>query len=157
MEHKIVELKESNEQEDLSIKLVVVGDSGVGKSNILTRYVQDVFNMDSKATVGVELMSKTYRINDNVVKVHLWDTAGQERYKSITSAYYKGAKGAIIIYDITRPETFNNVDKWFDEVNEYGEKGVSLMMVGNKCDLVNLRSVQTKSAAAKAETLSNTK
>jgi small GTP-binding protein len=153
MENRIEEVKDCTEIEEYSIKIVVVGDSGVGKSNILTRYVQDEFNQDSKATVGVELSTKTYKINDKFVKVHLWDTAGQERYKSITSAYYKGAKGAMIVYDITRPETFNNVDKWFNEIREFGEKNVVLMMVGNKCDLTNLRAVETKTALEKAETL----
>jgi small GTP-binding protein len=89
MELKIQEV-EGSETEDYSIKIVVVGDSGVGKSNILNRYVHNEFNHDSKATVGVELNTKSYKINDKVVKVHLWDTAGQERYKSITAAYYKG-------------------------------------------------------------------
>jgi small GTP-binding protein len=153
MENKIVEVKDYSDIEDYSIKIVIVGDSGVGKSNILTRYVQDEFNQESKATVGVELSTKTYKINDKYVKVHLWDTAGQERYKSITAAYYKGAKGAMIVYDITKPESFNNVDKWFNEIREYGEKNVSLMCVGNKCDLKHLRSVETNRALEKAATL----
>jgi Ras-related protein Rab-11A len=157
MENRIEEVKDCLEIEEYSIKIVIVGDSGVGKSNILTRYVQDEFNQDSKATVGVELSTKTYKINDKFVKVHLWDTAGQERYKSITSAYYKGAKGAMIVYDITRPETFNNVDKWFNEIREFGEKNVVLMMVGNKSDLTHLRAVETKTALDKAEMLSNVK
>jgi small GTP-binding protein len=153
MESKITEVKDYAEIEDYSIKIVVVGDSGVGKSNILTRYVQNEFNQDSKATVGVELSTKTYKINDKYVKVHLWDTAGQERYKSITAAYYKGAKGAMIVYDMTKPESFNNVDKWFNEIREYGEKNVVLMLVGNKSDLKNLRAVDHENARDKAETL----
>jgi Ras-related protein Rab-11A len=153
MENKITEITNNNEQEDYSIKLVVVGDSGVGKSNILSRFVQNEFNQDSKATVGVELSTKTFKVNDKVVKVHLWDTAGQERYKSITSAYYRGAKGAMIVYDITRPESFNNVDKWFNEIREYGDKNVVIMMAGNKSDLSNLRSVDIKKAEDKSKTL----
>jgi len=149
----IEELKNYNEVEDYSIKIVVVGDSGVGKSNILTRYAQDEFNQDSKATVGVELYTKTYKISDKVVKVHLWDTAGQERYKSVTAAYYRGAKGAMIVYDITRPESFNNVDKWFNEIREFGEKNVQLLLVGNKSDLKHLRAVDNPKALEKAETL----
>jgi small GTP-binding protein len=155
MEGKITEVRDYNEIEDYSIKIVVVGDSGVGKSNILTRYVQNEFNQDSKATVGVELSTKTYKINDKYVKVHLWDTAGQERYKSITAAYYKGAKGAMIVYDMTRPETFNNVDKWFNEIREYGEKNVQLILVGNKSDLKNLRAIENSSAREKGDTLGN--
>lgn len=147
----IVEVEDCHE--DYSIKIVIVGDSGVGKSNILSRYVQNEFNQDSKATVGVELSTKTYQIGDQIVKVHLWDTAGQERYKSITAAYYKGARGAMIVYDITRPETFENVDKWFNEIREFGEKTVSIIMVGNKSDLKHQRGVETEKALEKASTL----
>jgi small GTP-binding protein len=153
MDIKIEEVTSCDGLEDFAIKIVIVGDSGVGKSNILTRYATDEFCYDSKATVGVELYSKLFKINDKHVKIHLWDTAGQERYKSITAAYYKGSKGAVIVYDITRPETFNNIDKWFNEIREYGEKNVQLIMIGNKCDLNDLRSVEIEKAMAKAETL----
>jgi len=148
-----ITLTETNETEDYSIKIVVVGDSGVGKSNILTRFVQNEFNQESKATVGVELSMKTYRIENKIVKVHLWDTAGQERYKSITAAYYKGAKGAMIVYDITRRETFNSVGKWYEEVREYGDKNMSVMLVGNKSDLTLLRNVETQEVMDKAKLL----
>lgn len=153
MENKIEEVTSCEGLEDFAMKIVIVGDSGVGKSNILTRYAIDEFNYDSKATVGVELYSKLFKINDKHVKIHLWDTAGQERYKSITAAYYKGSKGAVIVYDITRPETFNNIDKWFNEIREYGEKNVQLIMVGNKSDLTDLRAVDTERATEKATTL----
>lgn len=153
MDNKIEEVTSCEGLEDFAIKIVIVGDSGVGKSNILTRYSVDEFCYDSKATVGVELYSKLFKINDKHVKIHMWDTAGQERYKSITAAYYKGSKGAVIVYDITRPETFNNIDKWFNEIREYGEKNVQLIMIGNKCDLNDLRSVESDKAKAKAETL----
>lgn len=150
MDYKIEEC-DGSEQEKYSIKIVVVGDSGVGKSNILNRYVHNEFNHDSKATVGVELSTKTYKINDAVIKVHLWDTAGQERYKSITAAYYKGAKGAMIIYDLTKTETFKSVDKWYKEIREYGDKTLIAMLVGNKSDLKHLRSVETSSGTEKAK------
>ena len=101
-EVKITETQD--EIEDYSIKVVIVGDSGVGKSNILSRYVHNEFSNDCRATVGVELSTKTFKINNKVVKIHLWDTAGQERYKSITGAYYKGAKGAMIVYDVTNKD-----------------------------------------------------
>jgi len=146
-------LVDSNETEDYSLKIVVVGDSGVGKSNILTRFVQNEFCQESKATVGVELSMKTYRIENKIVKVHLWDTAGQERYKSITAAYYKGAKGAMIVYDMTRRDTFNSVGKWYEEVREYGEKNMSVMLVGNKSDLTHLRNVETNELTDKAKLL----
>jgi small GTP-binding protein len=153
MEYNIEEC-DGSEQEKYSIKIVVVGDSGVGKSNILNRFVHNEFNHDSKATVGVELNTKTYRINDTVIKVHLWDTAGQERYKSITAAYYKGARGAMIIYDITKSETFKSVDKWYKEIKDYGDKTIIAMMVGNKTDLKHLRSVETDVGMEKAKSFS---
>jgi len=133
MEYKIEEC-DGSEQEKFSIKIVLVGDSGVGKSNILNRFVFNEFSHDSKSTVGVELNSKSFIINNTIIKVQLWDTAGQERYKSITSAYYKGARGALIIYDITKTESFKSV-------------------VGNKCDLKQLRSVETLTALEKGKTL----
>ena len=136
MEYKIEEC-DGSEQEKFSIKIVLVGDSGVGKSNILNRFVNNEFVHDSKSTVGVELNSKSFIINNTVIKVQLWDTAGQERYKSLTSAYYKGAKGALIIYDLTKSESFKSVDKWFREIKDYGEKNVVTLLVGNKCDLPN--------------------
>ena len=152
MEYKIEEC-EGREQENYSIKIVVVGDSGVGKSNVLNRFVHNEFNHDSKATVGVELNTKSYKINEKIIKVHLWDTAGQERYKSITAAYYKGARGAMIIYDITKIETFKSVDKWYKEIKEYGDKTLIPMMVGNKSDLKHLRTVETDQAMEKAKNL----
>jgi small GTP-binding protein len=152
MEYKIEEC-DGSEQEKFSIKIVLVGDSGVGKSNILNRFVFNEFSHDSKSTVGVELNSKSFIINNTIIKVQLWDTAGQERYKSITSAYYKGARGALIIYDITKTESFKSVDKWFREIKEYGEKNVVTLLVGNKCDLKQLRSVETLTALEKGKTL----
>jgi len=153
MEYKI-EDADGSDQEKYSLKIVVVGDSGVGKSNILNRFVHNEFNHDSKATVGVELNTKTYKINDTVIKVHLWDTAGQERYKSITAAYYKGARGAMIIYDITKAETFKSVDKWYKEIRDYGDKSLIAMIVGNKSDLKHLRSVETQTGMEKAKNFS---
>lgn len=152
MEYKIEEC-EGSEQEKYSIKIVVVGDSGVGKSNILNRFVHNEFNHDSKSTVGVELNTKTYKINDIVIKVQMWDTAGQERYKSITAAYYKGARGAMIIYDLTKSDTFKSVDKWYKEIKDFGDKNIVAMLVGNKSDLKHLRSVETSVGTEKAKTL----
>lgn len=142
-----------NENERFFFKVVVVGDTAVGKSNILTRYVQNEFNSDSKSTVGVELSTKLYKIKDQSIKVHLWDTAGQERYQSITAAYYKGAKGAIIVYDITRRSTFDNVNRWYNEIISLSDKNIVIVLAGNKADLEESREVQYSEALKKAEQL----
>ena len=122
-------------KEEYKFKVVIVGDSSVGKTNLVKRFMNNTFIKDSKATVGVEFMSKTFIVNKKIFKVELWDTAGQERYKAITAAYYKGAKGAMIVYDVTSKLTFDNVDKWCNELRIKGSNNINIIMVGNKIDL----------------------
>ena len=136
---------------DYIYKLVLIGDSYVGKTNILSRYISNEFNEDSKATVGVEFGSKIVKINDKKIKIQIWDTAGQERYKSITNAYYKGAKGAFVVYDITREITFKNTDTWIGELKTNGSEDVFIVLIGNKCDLESQREVSLEQATKKAE------
>ena len=134
-------------------EVVIVGDSGVGKSNLIKRFTTNEFNENSKATVGVEFLSKSYKINDKIFKIEMWDTAGQERYKSITAAYYKGAKGALIVYDTTSEKTFENVDKWLSEIKEQTNKDIKLIIVGNKIDLKDKKVISTEQAKTKAKEL----
>ena len=141
------------EQEDYKIKIIVVGDSGVGKTNLINRFASDKFDTNSKATIGVEFVYKTLKINKEVIKVEVWDTAGQERYRAITSSYYKGAKGAIIVYDITNEDSFNNVERWINEVTEKGKTDMQFLLVGNKKDLVNDRKVTEQKGIDKAKEL----
>ena len=150
---KIEEVASSDVKEDYKLKVVVVGDSGVGKTHLIKRFVTNTFSANSKATVGVEFISKSYRINDQVFKIEIWDTAGQERYKSITAAYYKGAKGALIVYDTTQKTSFENIDKWMSEIKEKSSKDMKLMIIGNKIDLKDERQVETDEALAKAQIL----
>ena len=149
----ITEITDMVEGEDYIFKIVIIGDSGVGKSNILSRFIHNEFTQESKATVGVELQSKVYLINGKKIKVQLWDTAGQERYKSITAAYFKGAKGAMIVYDITNPASFDSVDRWHQSVKEFGDPDVSMIQIGNKNDLKQNRKVEVEKATEKAKTL----
>ncbi|MCL4124544.1 UNVERIFIED_CONTAM: hypothetical protein GTU68_045696, partial [Idotea baltica] len=93
-------------------KIVIIGDSGVGKTNLLSRFVDGTFSIDSRPTIGVEFATKTTSIEDKTIKNQIWDTAGQERFRAITNAYYRGAQGAIIVYDLTKQRTFENIAKW---------------------------------------------
>ena len=136
---------------DMIFKVVLIGDSGVGKSNILSRYLKNEFNFESKATVGVEFGSQKFDLNGYKIKAQIWDTAGQERYKSITNAYYKGAKGALLVYDITRRETFDSVDRWIPDLRTNGDEQVTILLVGNKCDLEENRKVTKEEAENKAK------
>ena len=152
-ELKIEELTKSDITEDLFFKIVVVGDCAVGKSNILSRYINNQFSKESKSTIGVELSSKCFKIDNKVIKINIWDTAGQERFTSITSAYYKGAKGALIVYDITRQDTFDNIDKWLRELRLKINADIKVFIIGNKSDLSLLRQVEYEEAKRKAEKL----
>ena len=134
-------------------KIIIIGDSGVGKSNILGRYLTNTFKQDTKSTVGVEFGSKKVTVNDVNIKLQIWDTAGQERYRAITSAYYKGSKGCFIVYDITSTQTFEDVEKWYEEINKSGDKGISIVLVGNKCDLEDERKVSVEMGEEKARNL----
>ena len=140
-------------KEDYKIKLIIVGDSGVGKTNLITRFASDKFNQNSKATIGVEFIYKTLKINNEIFKIEIWDTAGQERYKSITSAYYKGAKGAIVVYDITSEQSFRNIEIWIHEVKGKALNNLQIMIIGNKTDLYKERKISKEQGIQKAKTL----
>ena len=140
-----------DESYDLIFKLVLIGDSGVGKTNILSRYINNEFSLATQPTVGVEYGSKIIKKDDKSIKLQIWDTAGQERYKSITNAYYKGSKGALVVYDISRKTTFENVDKWIGELKNNASEDVHIMLVGNKSDLEDKREVKTEEVAKKAD------
>lgn len=134
----------------------MIGDSGVGKSNILSRFTRNEFSVESKSTIGVEFATRSIEIEKKVVKAQIWDTAGQERYRAITSAYYRGAVGALLVYDVTKKETFADVEKWLAELRDHADSKIVIMLTGNKCDLQHLRSVTTQDAeiyAAKEDLL----
>ena len=140
-----------NKEYDLLFKLILIGDSYVGKSNILLKYLKNQFNENSKTTVGVEFGTKNIIINNKRIKIQIWDTAGQERYRSITSAYYKGAKGALIVYDITRKNTFDNIDKWITDLKLNGDENICIIILGNKSDLIDKREINKNDGIKKAE------
>ena len=142
-----------HDQQYYKLKLIVLGDSGVGKTNIIKKYINDEFSTDTKATVGVEFFYKTFKINNDIIKLEIWDTAGQERYKSITSAYYRGSRGALIVYDITRVSTFESIERWIAEINEKVTGSLKMLVIGNKVDLEEERKVSIEEALDKAQSL----
>ena len=144
-------MSKKEEEYDFLFKLIIIGDSNVGKTNIMSQYIKKEFNINSKSTVGVEFGNKIIKLDNKTIKAQIWDTAGQERYKSITSAYYKGAKGAFIVYDITSKITFNSVDKWIQDLNLYGDKNIIILLIGNKSDLEDKREVKREDGEEKAK------
>ena len=136
---------------DMIFKIVLIGDTSVGKTNILSKYLSNEFDPDSKATVGVEFGTKDLEIENNKVKVQIWDTAGQERYRSITNAYYKGAKGSLLVYDITNPKSFEDLDRWLSDLKSNADDKISVILIGNKSDLENERKVTLEQGKEKAE------
>ncbi|XP_040564673.1 ras-related protein Rab-11B [Lepeophtheirus salmonis] len=140
-----------DEEYDYLFKVVLIGDSGVGKSNLLSRFTRNEFNLESKSTIGVEFATRSIQVDGKTVKAQIWDTAGQERYRAITSAYYRGAVGALLVYDIAKHLTYENVDRWLRELRDHADSNIVIMLVGNKCDLRHLRAVPTDEAKHFAE------
>lgn len=140
-----------NQKIDYVFKVVLIGDSAVGKSQLLARFSRNEFNLDSKATIGVEFQTRTLEIDHKTVKAQIWDTAGQERYRAVTSAYYRGAVGAMLVYDITKRPSFDHVTRWLEELRGHADKNIVIMLVGNKTDLGSLRAVPTEDAKEFAE------
>ena len=143
--------KKPGDKYDYLFKVVVIGDSGVGKSNLLSRFTRNEFNLESKSTIGVEFATRTVSMEGKTIKAQIWDTAGQERYRAITSAYYRGAVGALLVYDISKHATFENVERWLKELRDHADSNIVIMLVGNKSDLRHLRAVSTDEATAFAE------
>jgi Ras-related protein Rab-1A len=134
-------------------KLLLIGDSCVGKSSLLHRFADDIYTDSYISTIGVDFKIKTMMVNDKMVKLQIWDTAGQERFRTITSSYYRGAQGIIVVYDITDMESFTNVKVWLNEIDRYASENVDKLLVGNKCDLADARQVSTAVATEFAATL----
>ena len=122
-------------------KYIIIGDSAVGKSNILLRYIHDKFNEEFQSTIGVEFGAKNLKIEDKIYRIQIWDTAGQETFRSITRAYYKNSVCACVVYDITNKNTFQNVKSWIEDCKKQSPKTVFLVLIGNKVDLEDRREV----------------
>mmetsp|Transcript_19548 Transcript_19548/g.21852 ORF Transcript_19548/g.21852 Transcript_19548/m.21852 type:complete len:203 (+) Transcript_19548:76-684(+) len=122
-------------------KYIIVGDTAVGKSCLLLQFTDKRFQPVHDLTIGVEFGSRTITIDENQIKLQIWDTAGQEKFRSITRSYYRGAAGALLVYDITRRETFDHLQSWLEDCRRYSNQNIVIMLIGNKSDLENKRSV----------------
>ncbi|KAH7690429.1 Small GTPase superfamily ARF/SAR type protein [Dioscorea alata] len=141
-----------SDSKNLRVKLVLLGDSGVGKSCIVLRFVRGQFDPTSKVTVGASFLSQTVALQDSTtVKFEIWDTAGQERYAALAPLYYRGAAVAVVVYDITSPESFSKAQYWVKELQKHGSPDIVLALVGNKADLHENRSVPSQDAIDYAE------
>jgi Ras-related protein Rab-11A len=129
-------------------KVVIIGDSGVGKTNLMTRYTANEFSTETASTIGVEFMTNEVKVNGRNVKVQIWDTAGQERFRAISRSIYHGAKGAIVVYDITSQQSFDNVSMWLQELKVHVHASTHIFLVGNKCDMEHVRQVRRETADA---------
>ncbi|XP_051944075.1 ras-related protein Rab-18-B-like isoform X2 [Hippocampus zosterae] len=118
-----------------TLKLLIIGESGVGKSSLLLRFTEDTFDPDQSATIGVDFKVKTLAIDGNKAKLAIWDTAGQERFRTLTPSYYRGAQGVILVYDVTKRDTFTKLENWLNELETYTTRNdIVKMLVGNKID-----------------------
>jgi len=142
-----------NPEYDYLFKLLLIGDSGVGKSCLLLRFADDTYTESYISTIGVDFKIRTIELDGKTIKLQIWDTAGQERFRTITSSYYRGAHGIIVVYDVTDQESFNNVKQWLQEIDRYASENVNKLLVGNKCDLTNKKVVDYSSAKEYADQL----
>jgi Ras-related protein Rab-1A len=141
------------EEYDHLFKILLIGDSAVGKTSLLLRYVDDTFNSEFQTTIGVDFKISTLNIDGKIVKLQLWDTAGQDRFRNIVASYYRGAHGIIIMYDITNPGSLDSINKWYEETQSYLQTSTPKLLVGNKLDRVNERAVASQKGEELAERL----
>jgi len=142
-----------NPEYDYLFKLLLIGDSGVGKSCLLLRFADDTYTESYISTIGVDFKIRTIELDGKTIKLQIWDTAGQERFRTITSSYYRGAHGIIVVYDVTDQESFNNIKQWLQEIERYASETVNKLLVGNKCDLTAKKVVDYSTAKEYADQL----
>jgi Ras-related protein Rab-8A len=132
-----------NTQFDYLIKLLLIGDSGVGKSCLLLRFSDDTFTTSFITTIGIDFKIRTIELDGKRIKLQIWDTAGQERFRTITTAYYRGAMGILLVYDVTDENSFNNITTWMKNIEQHASENVCKILLGNKCDMVEKKVVDT--------------
>lgn len=130
---------------DYLFKLLLIGDSGVGKTCVLFRFSEDAFNATFISTIGIDFKIRTIELDGKKIKLQIWDTAGQERFHTITTAYYRGALGIMLVYDVTNENTFQNISKWMRRIEDHANEDVDRILVANKCDLESARLITRES------------
>lgn len=135
---------------DYLIKLLLIGDSGVGKSCLLLRFSEDSFTPSFITTIGIDFKIRTIELDGKRIKLQIWDTAGQERFRTITTAYYRGAMGIILTYDVTDQRSFDNIRTWIRNIEQHASEGVNKILVGNKCDILDKKVISKEQGEALA-------
>ena len=129
---------------DYLFKVLIIGNSGVGKSCLLLRFAEDMFSDNYISTIGVDFKIRKLELDGKTIKLQIWDTAGQERFRTITKSYYRGSNGIVVVYDITDRESFDQVQQWMSEIDQHASQDVCRLLVGNKADLDDKRAVKTE-------------
>jgi len=140
-----------NASYDFLIKLLLIGVSGVGKSCLLLRFSDDSFTTSFITTIGIDFKIKTIELDGKRIKLQIWDTAGQERFRTITTAYYRGAMGILLVYDVTDEQSFQNIRNWIRNIEQHAADNVDKILVGNKCDMISEKVVETTRGQALAD------
>ena len=141
---------------DVLFKILLIGDSGVGKTSVIMRYTKNLFNEDYLNSIGVDFKSKDLYIEEKKIKLQIWDTAGQERFRTITSSYYRGAHAIAVVFDLTKRQSYDHVKKWMEDINKYAKENVLKFLVGNKSDLKDEIQVSYEEARALASQMKTT-
>jgi len=135
----------------MQIKLLMIGDSGVGKTCLLLRYANDSFSPTFITTIGIDFKIKNIEIDDKRVKLQIWDTAGQERFRTITTSYFRGAQGIVLVYDVTDRRSFESIRNWISQIQQHADVHVNKILVGNKCDMLDEKVVSTEEGSKLAK------
>ena len=142
----------ANQDYEFIFKVLLLGNSNVGKSSLFLRFVDDIWNDTFVPTIGVDFKIKTFEIDSKKIKMQIWDTAGQERFKNIIASYYRGAHGILLLYDVTDKDSFKNLSNWLIEIEKNASKNVLRVLIGNKCDLEEKRVISFNQGKEFADT-----
>ena len=140
-ENQRLSINQKSDRSDYLFKILIIGDSGVGKSSILSRFADQHYSSEYISTIGVDFRIQTLEIDGKIIKLQIWDTAGQQRFRTITNSYYRGAHGALVVYDVTDRQSFNHLPNWLKEIDKSGQQSIPILIIGTKTDLTNKRVI----------------